>query len=74
MKGSKKKNARIVTFESAYPAKGKAIYNKGEEHAIHADLVEKLIKKGAKVKVKKVDWEAVYEKAQIAAEKAKNVE
>lgn len=71
MKGSKKKNARIVKFKADWPAKGKKIYAKDSEHAIHADLVAKLEKRGAKMDVKKVDWETVYEKAQVANEKAK---
>lgn len=67
-------NTRVVKFEEAYPKKGKAIYEKGSEHAIHYLTVEKLEKNGAKMKVAKFDEKAEVAKAKEAFEKSQKAD
>jgi len=79
---NKEKNTRIVKFEADYlpnsrkerknkdgeiikPA-GQPIYRKGETAAIHVKLVASLEKKGAKMKVSKLDKESVVKRRQKA--------
>lgn len=76
---NKEKETRKVTFEEDYfsdPGKAKKeepIYRKGSVHAIHYSIVNKLEKKGVKMKVEKFDFEKLKEDArkEFAKNKAK---
>jgi len=67
-------NTRIVTFKEDYSSKariangGDPIYRKGSKHAIHQTTVAQLQEKGAKMEVKKLDYDRAVELAKQAHE------
>lgn len=62
-------NVRIVTFKEDYTSKpGTIIYKKGSVHAIHQRTVAQLQEKGAKMEVKKYDYQRAVQLAKQAME------
>lgn len=62
-------NVRVVTFKEDYTSKpGTTIYKKGSVHAIHQRLVAQLQEKGAKMEVKKYDYQRAVQLAKQAME------
>jgi len=67
----------MVTFDADYTKvkDGKVLYKKGETHAIHKTLAEKIKNTpGAKVHVKEIDQKKLIEEQKEALEKAKKEE
>ena len=72
----KQRDARIITLEQDYAPRGKVIgaehgmpFVKGSRHAIHAKTAENLRKNGVKMRVEKVDFDAL--NAKIKQQRAK---
>lgn len=63
-------NVRIVTFTEDYSSKvsKSPIYKKGTVHAIHQRTVAQLKEKGAKMEVKKYDYQRAVQLAKQAME------
>ncbi len=67
----------MVTFKEDYTKLkgGQVLYRKGETHAIHKTLAEKINSTpGAKVEVKEIDQKKLIEEQKAAFEKAKKEE
>lgn len=77
---NKLKNTRVVTFKEDYHSKPGAllnadpIYRKGESHAIHFKLVDKLRESGAKIDAKPFDEQAsIAKRKKILADNRKKM-
>jgi hypothetical protein len=80
----KERDSRRVTFQEDYSAGTKQgtgkdnvprvpsrVFKKGSVHAMHVQVAEKLVKRGAKIKIEKFDFPAMKEKQKADFQKRK---